>query len=196
MKEFNLSEWLANPSRKVVTRDGREARIVCTDLKNDHPIIAAIKGDNSELPYYYDINGKCLFYDSKDIFFADEEGLTEFEKEVDAIIDKDVRRNIGVKCEAKNLLNLARKELVPIQDTKAYQEGVKEGRRLEREDLEKIIEDKVAEKVAELLNNLPTQSPLQPNPYPNPFQPISVLYGCPSIFPDITYSTKTQQDNE
>ena len=31
MKQFNLEEYLKNPSRKVITRDGREARIMCTE---------------------------------------------------------------------------------------------------------------------------------------------------------------------
>ena len=29
MKPFNLEEYLANPNRKIVTRDGRNARIIC-----------------------------------------------------------------------------------------------------------------------------------------------------------------------
>lgn len=44
MKPFNLKEYLANPSRKVVTRDGREVRIICTDRANEYyPIIALVK---------------------------------------------------------------------------------------------------------------------------------------------------------
>lgn len=31
MKEFSLEEYLAHPKRKIVTRDGRKVRIVCTD---------------------------------------------------------------------------------------------------------------------------------------------------------------------
>lgn len=30
--KFSLEEYLKNPSRKVVTRDGREVRIKCTDM--------------------------------------------------------------------------------------------------------------------------------------------------------------------
>jgi hypothetical protein len=56
---------------------------------------------------------------------------------------------------------------------------------VERDGLEETIEDKIAEKIAELLNKQPLQLPQQPY---NPYQPISVLYGCPSDFPDITYS--------
>ena len=31
MKQFNLEEYLNNPSKKVVTRDGRAVKIYCTD---------------------------------------------------------------------------------------------------------------------------------------------------------------------
>lgn len=31
MKPFNLEEYLKNPSRRVVTRDGREVKILCTN---------------------------------------------------------------------------------------------------------------------------------------------------------------------
>ena len=44
MKQFNLDEYLKNPSRKVVTRDGKNVRIVCTDKKgNDYPVVALIE---------------------------------------------------------------------------------------------------------------------------------------------------------
>ena len=44
MKQFNLEEYLKNPSRKVVTRDGRKVRILCTDREDlDFPIITLIK---------------------------------------------------------------------------------------------------------------------------------------------------------
>lgn len=68
----------------------------------------------------------------------------------------------------------------------------------ERDSLEETIEERIAEKFAELFGKLPMQPyPYQPNlNRPNPFQPISVLYGCPADFPDITYGTKTQQDND
>ena len=31
MKQFNLEEYLKNPSRKVITRDGRKVKILCTN---------------------------------------------------------------------------------------------------------------------------------------------------------------------
>ena len=47
MEKFNLEEYLANSSRKLVTRDGRKARIICTDLNyKNHPIVALIAHDN------------------------------------------------------------------------------------------------------------------------------------------------------
>ena len=33
MKPFNLEEYLKNPSLKIVTREGKDARIICTDAK-------------------------------------------------------------------------------------------------------------------------------------------------------------------
>lgn len=41
MIQFNLEEYLKNPKRKVITRDGRDARIICTDRQGgNHPILA------------------------------------------------------------------------------------------------------------------------------------------------------------
>ena len=50
MKQFNLQEYLANPSRQVVTRDGRKVRIVCTDRKGlcTKPIVALITLPNGD----------------------------------------------------------------------------------------------------------------------------------------------------
>ena len=48
MKPFNLEEYLANPSRKVMTRNGYPVRIICTDAKSDYPIIALIKDIDDE----------------------------------------------------------------------------------------------------------------------------------------------------
>ena len=42
MKQFNLEEYLKNPSRKIITRDGRNVRIVCTNAKS-FPIVALVE---------------------------------------------------------------------------------------------------------------------------------------------------------
>ena len=77
MKEFNLTEYLKNPSQKVFTRDGREVRIICTDFlsKMNKPVIALIKEDeNKESVWNFTKNGKyylCKNEESlKDLFFA------------------------------------------------------------------------------------------------------------------------------
>lgn len=48
MKPFNLEEYLKDPSQKIITKSGREVRILCTDMKSDDncfPIIALNKDD-------------------------------------------------------------------------------------------------------------------------------------------------------
>lgn len=41
MEQFNLKKYLKNPNRKIVTRDGRSMRIVCTDMiGTSYPVIA------------------------------------------------------------------------------------------------------------------------------------------------------------
>lgn len=73
MKEFNLTEYLKDPSKKVVTRDGREVRIICTDMKSEYPLIALVtdKKDNTESPFVYTKNGRYFFEETNnDLFFA------------------------------------------------------------------------------------------------------------------------------
>ena len=74
MKQFNLEEYLANPSRKVVTREGNPARIICTDAKFEkYQILALItKKDGQEMLSALDTSGKFRSgYNSRlDLFFA------------------------------------------------------------------------------------------------------------------------------
>ena len=75
MKPFNLEEYLKNPSRKIVTRDGRNVRIICTDAKGNFPIIALVETHNDiEVAIRFSEDGH--FYneveDSRDLFFATE----------------------------------------------------------------------------------------------------------------------------
>ena len=76
MEQFSLEKYLANPSRKVVTRDGRNARIICTDRRNlNYPIIALIEtSPGEEMAYSRTKDGKhctdCT--DIFDLFFAPE----------------------------------------------------------------------------------------------------------------------------
>ena len=75
MEQFSLEKYLANPSRKVVTRDGRKARIICTDRKDlDFPIIALIENisGKGEKAYSYTKEGWNYSYcsDNLELFFA------------------------------------------------------------------------------------------------------------------------------
>ena len=70
MKQFNLKEYLANPSRKVVTRNGRNVRIVCTDkIDLNFPIVALIETipGGEEVTHSYTKDGK-YYTDCSDIF--------------------------------------------------------------------------------------------------------------------------------
>ena len=46
MKPFSLEEYIKNPSTKIVTRDGKNVRIICTDAKGNFPIIALVETHN------------------------------------------------------------------------------------------------------------------------------------------------------
>lgn len=74
MKEFNLTEYLKNPSQKVVTRDGRAVRIICTDAKGDEPIIALVYNNIRDEENVYTYNREGIFYKDNDsyldLFFA------------------------------------------------------------------------------------------------------------------------------
>ena len=124
MEHFSLEKWLQDKSRKVVTRDGRSVRIVCTDSPIlHHPIVGFVECDL----FTWTDDGKVIYGDKcenkNDLFFAeDKEELTEFEKAIYIDIctivtacngnvygDKELKPI--VKGIAKELLDLARKEL-------------------------------------------------------------------------------------
>lgn len=76
MKQFNLMEYLANPSRKIVTRDGRNVRIICTDKRGtDFPIVALVECEDKEETCYYAPTGCWGIYEEEsdiDLFFDSE----------------------------------------------------------------------------------------------------------------------------
>ena len=76
MKQFSLEEYLANPWRKLVTRDGRKARIICTDAMGDYPLIALVEALDSTAEQAYSFTSKGSYYTSitsdNDLFFAPE----------------------------------------------------------------------------------------------------------------------------
>ena len=73
MKKFNLDEYLANPSRKVVTRDGKAVKIHCTNYIGAHHIIAQVEGDDYSCSFTKDGRYANDRDDSQlDLFFAPE----------------------------------------------------------------------------------------------------------------------------
>lgn len=78
MKPFSLEEYLKNPDRKVVTRDGRKVtRFLCTDAKTNFPIIALIEvtpGSTDETLCTYNEDGRYFIDETSpnDLFFAPE----------------------------------------------------------------------------------------------------------------------------
>ena len=75
LKPFNLEEYLANPSRKVVTRCGLAVtRFLCTDRKHTKPIVACIEDGCTEVICFYAKDGKVTSNMSTDfdLFFASE----------------------------------------------------------------------------------------------------------------------------
>ena len=76
MKQFNLEEYLKNSQKKVITREGLSARIICTDRKgyNTKPIIALVTISNgTEVPksYWEDgVNAREYGGNPDDLFFA------------------------------------------------------------------------------------------------------------------------------
>lgn len=71
-----MEEYLKNPNRKIVTRDGKNVRIICTDKrKTIYPIIAlCLMNDGSEFCHDYLPNGKMYSNSDSclDLFFAPE----------------------------------------------------------------------------------------------------------------------------
>ena len=74
MKPFSLDEYLKNPNRKVVTRNGRSARIICTDAKGNYPIVALIEEGGYDNALSYTKDGKLYVGETNDydLFFATE----------------------------------------------------------------------------------------------------------------------------
>ena len=95
MKPFNLEEYLANPSRKIVTREGKPARIICTDAKFEkYQVLALItKEDGQEFLATLETSGKFRSgYNSHlDLFFAPE----KHEGWVNIYLDADNSSYVG-----------------------------------------------------------------------------------------------------
>lgn len=154
-QKFDLSLWLQDKSRKVMTRTGESVEIVLTDWGDPFPILGRI--GNSGDPIIWLSDGRsdmdAKLHDN-DLFFADEEEeLTEFEKAISEFIQKltfngNILPSKDIKGYAKSLLDLARKELQPdidkeldeaykTRDEVVYLEGYDRGKQDALKDLPK-----------------------------------------------------------
>lgn len=74
MEQFSLAEYLKNPTRPIVTRDGNLARIICTNRDDENkPIVTLVRFEDGEAIMTYNENGEidkgpCPY----DLFFAPE----------------------------------------------------------------------------------------------------------------------------
>ena len=71
MKPFNLEE--AKQGKPVVTRDGKDVRILAFDRKGTMPIVGLVPSRECEISYYF-------FADGKAASISDESGLDLFMK--------------------------------------------------------------------------------------------------------------------
>ena len=73
MKPFNLEEYITNPNKKVITRDGRNVTILCTNYDySPCQVIAQIEGEEHSQGFcvtgHLKIHGESM----DDLFFAPE----------------------------------------------------------------------------------------------------------------------------
>lgn len=94
MKQFNLDEYLKDPSKKVVMRDGRPVRIICTDRNGggNQPVVALCPASQKylgEIVATFCANGEFTMgaKSEYDLFFAPEkhEGWINLYKNDDGI---------------------------------------------------------------------------------------------------------------
>lgn len=77
MEQFTLEKYLAEPTRRVVTRGGYNVRILCTDLKkNACPIVGCVQfpsGIEEAGTFQTDGRRNENYQSDTDLFFAPEE---------------------------------------------------------------------------------------------------------------------------
>ena len=115
MKPFNLEEYLKNPKRKVVTRNGRSARIICTDAKGNYPIVVLIEEGGYDNALSYTKDGKLYVGETNDydLFFAPEkhEGWVNVYRDFDDVMCGSVfATEEDAKCKAKTAIATVRIE--------------------------------------------------------------------------------------
>lgn len=81
MKPFNLEKYLKNPNQKIITKDGRNVRIICIDRSglNVKPIVALIMISNGDeiIKTYWENGVETRGYEGcqNDLFFVTEKKI-------------------------------------------------------------------------------------------------------------------------
>ena len=109
MKAFSLEEYIKNPNRKVVTRNGRSARIICTDAKGNYPIVVLIEEGGYDNALSYTKDGKLYVGETNDydLFFAPEKhkGWVNVYRDFDDMMCGSVfATEEDAKCNAKTAI--------------------------------------------------------------------------------------------
>lgn len=116
MKQFSLTEYLKNPSRKVITRGGYPATIVSTTFhQENYPVVAEVcfSSYDKKQSYSFTVNGLFLdsSEDSRDLFFAPE----KYEGWINVYRDRDAGTvNFGA------ILHTSREEAEEVGKTDVY----------------------------------------------------------------------------
>ena len=98
MEKFSLEKYLKNPSMKVVTRDGRDVRIICTDFNNKiYPVVGEIQGVFTPEPFTKDGAYRELVCTDYDLFFAPE----KHERWVNLYKSESGEYSLGAICISK-----------------------------------------------------------------------------------------------
>ena len=109
MKPFNLEEYLKNPSKKVVTKEGKKVRIICTDARGSYPVVALIEESYYDNALSYTEDGKLYNGESNvyDLFFAPEkhEGWVNVYRDFDGMMCGSVfATEEDAKCNTKTAI--------------------------------------------------------------------------------------------
>ena len=109
MKAFSLEEYLKNPSKKVVTKEGKKVRMICTDARGSYPVVALIEESYYDNALSYTEDGKLYNGESNvyDLFFAPEkhEGWVNVYRDFDDMMCGSVfATEEDAKCNAKTAI--------------------------------------------------------------------------------------------
>lgn len=136
MKQFNLDEYLrlkeSGKEPKLITRDERIARIICTDRKSSfsyETVVALIETEYKEMVYAYNDKGRYLsdHPSDKDLFFADIEEELKYRpyKNADEFLKAQKEHGMYVyfsNCAYKLVTGVNRGSVAILWDSKVVEE--------------------------------------------------------------------------